>query len=163
MTSSILLELIFSVPVIMLVMFFTNRYKIPEKKMKKVENKTEVDNSSRAPAIQLSPTARKWLIALFAITLNAYNAIETNFFVYGSTYCQYLPIRISAPTAARLMSMMSTTYTVGRCLSAFIAAKLAPNVMLCYHMVIISCSVTVLYFGQNSLTMVYIGMGAIGG
>ena len=141
-------------------MFFINRYKIPEKQTK---SNTEVDSSSKAPAVQLSPLTRKWLIALFAFSLNAYNALETTFMIYGATYCQYLPVKIPAPTAATMMSILSATYTFGRGLSAVISAfHLAPNIMLSYHMVIIGCSLTVLYLGQHSVVMVYIGMGMIG-
>ncbi|CAG2172135.1 unnamed protein product [Oppiella nova] len=102
------------------------------------------------------------LIALVAMSLNSYSGMEQSFLNNSSTYYQYLPIRLSAQEAADVLSVMTTTYTVGRLISAFIASKLSPEVMITYHSVIICISMGILQFGQHSETLIWTGNALIG-
>ena len=155
-------------PVIMLVMFFVKRYKIPETDSPTTDEKNNVvlvdDPHATQIPLEQSPRTRKVLIVLFALMLNSYG-FENIYFLTVATYLQYLPnVVISASKAAEIMITLSITYTVGRLISAFIAAKVRAEVMITYHMVIIAISIVILYIGQSAstITLVYIGNGLIG-
>ncbi|CAG2120268.1 unnamed protein product, partial [Medioppia subpectinata] len=105
----------------------------------------------------VSSKMRILLIVLLAMSISVYSAIEINYFGNSATYFQYLPMRLSAQTSDDLLMAMSATFTVGRLFSAFISSKLRPEIMLSYHLVIIGVSLGILFFGSNSLTMIWIG------
>ena len=147
-------------------MFFIKRYKIPERKTQtsseKFESNLGITGNTSQPAVEISPRTRKILITLVALSLSSYAGLETNFFNYSSTYYQYLPIDLSAAKAAEVMSIMTATYALGRGVSAYISSKLSAEVMITYHIVIMFISLAILYFGQNSMALIYTGNALIG-
>ena len=147
-------------------MFFIKRYKIPEKitqtpSEKIASNLANAENVTQQ-SVEISPGTRKVLIALVALSLNSYSGLEITFFNYISTYYQYLPIDLSAAKAAQVMSIMTLTYAIGRGVSAFVSSKLRAEVMITYHIVIMLISFGILYFGQNSMALIYTGNALIG-
>ena len=149
-------------------MFFVKKYKTPENETQNQKNIKEndkiviEDNSSVEQPSELSPRTRYVVIAFMALILMAYNGIELTFLTYCSTFYQSLPIKISAPKAAQLMSIFSATYTLGRLLTAYISLKLRADIILIYHMLIIMASMAVLFFEQTSELAIHIGMAMIG-
>ena len=94
--------------------------------------------------------------------MTAYQALEVTFMLFGPTFFQYIPIHMSATKAAKMTSILSTTYTVGRAVSALISSKVKASVMLSYHMMILGISLVILYFGQRNETILYIAMVTLG-
>lgn len=109
-----------------------------------------------------SPVVRKILIVLVALSLNAANGISFGHIFYSSTYYQYLSVGISASKAAQILSVMSLTFTLGRLVSVFVAIKVNTDIMIAYHLMIICFAMIFSYFGQNSLTSIWIGNALIG-
>ena len=148
-------------------MFFIKRYKIPEKQIQTSNDKTNdkqivIEGKPSEQRLELSSTTRVVLIALFALSLMSYIGLENVFMTYASTYCQYLPLKLSASKAAQLTSILSATYTSGRLISALISSRVRTEIMFCYHIVIIGISLVILYFGQNTEILLYIGMCTLG-
>ena len=75
---------------------------------------------------------------------------------------QYLEIKLTADEAARVLAVLSATYTFGRLTTAFISLKLRIDVIIVYHYTIQLCSLAFIYFGRDDLTMIYIGTAALG-
>ena len=153
----------------MLVMFFVKRYKIPETESQTPDEKNNgvviTDPHARQTPLEPCPRTRKVLIVLFALMLNSYSSLENVYFGTVATYLQYLPnVVISAPKAAEIMIVLFVAYTLGRLVSAFIAARVKAEVMIAYHLVIMAISFVILYIGQSASTstLVYIGNGILG-
>jgi sugar phosphate permease len=60
------------------------------------------------------------------------------------------------------MSAMALSYTISRGISTFIAIKIRPQHMIAYHLLILVIAVTILFFGQNSLTFLWFAVLIIG-
>lgn len=147
-------------------MFVLKRYVPPKEQLKNkellnqssdIKNYSSENCSSKTNLVDSPTKHRKLLIILTAICLSTYGALELTYFQYSSTYCQYFGLRITAPNAAIIMSAMAGSYTAGRCLSAFIAIKVKPEIMIIYHFGTIIAAVCVLFFGQNYITLIWIG------
>ena len=148
-------------------MFFIKRYKVPEKQIQTSTEKTNdkqtvIEGKPSAEPLQLTRRTRILIIVLFSLILSGYNGLETTFLVYASTYCQYIPLKISASKAAQMTSILSATYTAGRGVSALITTRVRSEIMLSSHLSLIGASLAILYWGQNSELMVYIGMATLG-
>ena len=148
-------------------MLFIKRYKVPKNRIQDQKDKSNSDQATinaitSKQIVEVSPTTRKILIGLVAFSLSTYSGLEIIYFNYSSTYYQYLPIHLSAATAATIMAVMTSTYAGGRALSAFISSKLSGETMIMYHCVILCISLATLFFGKNSETIIYIGNAMIG-
>lgn len=153
-------------------MFCFKKYKTPEQRLKRKNSSESLLSESTADERYGSQTIlieradsqkeRRLLIILMALFLAVYSAIENSHFIYSSTYYQYISLRICASEAAKIMSVMATSYTVGRCFSAFVSIKIAPKSMIIYHYFIIIIAMCVLYFGQNSIQYIWFGNVIIG-
>jgi len=149
-----------------LIMFLLKRYVPPKEQLKNkeqlnqssdIKNYSSENCSSKTNLVDSPTRHRKLLIILTAFCLSTYGALELTHFQYSSTYYQYFGLKITAPTAARIMSAMAACFTIGRCLSAFIAIKVKPEIMIIYHLGIIITAMCVLFFGQNYITLIWIG------
>ena len=142
-------------------MYFISKYKPANSESVKIAldlNENTVKNRS---AIE-SPWFRTTMVILIALSINCFNGLALSHMFYSSTYYQYLSIRITASEAAEILSVMSTTFTVGRLLAVLIAIKLKIEIMIGYHLVILSISMLFSYFGQNSITFIWIANAWIG-
>lgn len=170
--------------IMMTIMFFINRYQTPiqlkqpsdsflnEKIMddnKSDDNKNDEDRIvikyQRFDNIKLteengSPT--KLIIALGALCLASYTAVENCHFQFSPTFNQYIPLRLSAPEAAEILSAMTTCFTVARGISIFIAIKIKPQRILAYHFCIIFIASNILLFAENCLTLIWVANILIG-
>jgi len=148
------------------------RHKTPNEKLKRKDSSENLETESQSdqtyssrenlvdsPANQKD---RRFLIALIALLLGIYSSLESAHFAYSTTYYQYIELRISAPKAAQILSVMATSYTIGRGLSSFIAIKVKPEVMIIYHYFIIIIGMLVLYLGQSSIALIWFGNVIIG-
>ena len=139
-------------------MFVISKYKVPQTSSAETIIKAETEEKGS----KFSRKTRIVLILLFSLSMTAYQALEVTFMLFGPTFFQYIPIHMSATKAAKMTSILSTTYTVGRAVSALISSKVKASVMLSYHIVILGISLVILYFGQRNETILYIAMVTLG-
>jgi len=148
------------VPIALLALFVVKRYRAPQN-----DDKSEITHKSDEPVVEIhmSSTDRILLIIIMSITFISYSGLELMHFTYSSTYYQYNgSSKLSASTATKILSLMSATFTAGRLLSAVIAIKLNSQIMIGYSLSILCLSMAVLYFGQNSETLIWTGNALIG-
>ena len=151
----------------LLIMFFIKRYKVSKTESTNSDNKetnfeTLDEINSNTTQTERSQKERYLLIGLIAIFMSTYSGLQTLHLSFSSTYYQLTGIKISVKRAAEILSVMSTTYTVGKVITAFISIKIKSEIIIIYHFVIICISMALLYFGKNNELMVWIGNGVIG-
>ncbi len=54
------------------------------------------------------------------------------------------------------------TYTAGPAVTAFVALKLSPDVIVSYHFAFLLIGLGLLFFGQMNMVLIYAGSGLIG-
>ena len=149
-------------------MLFIKKYKPPKNNTKEssheLNNRSSLDeiHNSSSQMIYNPKISRNLLICLMATCLGCYGALELGYFQFSSTYYQYIALKLSASKSAQILSVMATTCTIGRCVSALIAFKIKPEIMLMYHYLIIILSILGLYFGQNYEVVIWVGNATIG-
>lgn len=146
-----------SAPVILIIMFFVKKYEAQESSVDQNENETK-----RKQWPKFSPNIRIVLIMLFMLSIFFYQTLELTMMLFGPTFLQYIPLHISAGKATKVTSILSTTYTVGRGVSALISSRVRASIMLSYHIAILAVSLVLLYFGQRNETILYIAMVTLG-
>lgn len=159
-----------TVPILLMVMFLLKRYREPgpeftkklSQQLERPPKRIQAIEGSQAVIIEKSPKVKWTLIALTSLSLSTIGGFELIHFYYCSTYIQFLPIHLSVKKAADIMSLMSTTYTIAKLVSALIAIKVKAEIMIIYHFVILIASMAILYFGSGSEMMIWIGNGLIG-
>ncbi|CAG2102988.1 unnamed protein product [Medioppia subpectinata] len=158
-------------PVLFLIMHLVKQYHVPmdrvtqqpiENKHDHLADKPEGELTTSSSMVALSPTMRVIIIALIAVSMCLYCGMEQVYFGYSATYYQYLAISLSAKQSADLMIALTTVYTLGRLLAAYMASKLSPEAILAIHYAIIGLSLGILYFGQTSIIAIWIGNALIG-
>ncbi|XP_054166590.1 uncharacterized protein LOC128964056 [Oppia nitens] len=160
------------IPISLIIMFIFKRYQFNPKDM--APNIQVPPDSRRAtlhsikeftiqePKVKQSPVMKWTFVALIAFSLSTYGGFEMLHIIYSPTYYQYIPLKLSAQKAAEILSVSSTTLTIGKLISAFIALKVKAHIMISYHIIILAVSMCILYFGQNSELMIWIGNILIG-
>ena len=133
----------------MLIMYFIRRYK-PNDKSPETATETDLKLFDR------SGKPRALLIVLMALSLATINSLELVYFNFGSTYMQYTEARLSAKTAASIMSVLSAAYTGGQAINFFISMFIKTKYMIGYHFLISIVAIICLYFGQSSETGLWI-------
>ncbi|KAH9392164.1 hypothetical protein TYRP_005232, partial [Tyrophagus putrescentiae] len=151
-------------PILFLIMFFAARYRKPETAVEEKEDKEVVlKNKDEATSDKVKVISfRKTKLALLGICVATYVACEFGYVAFSISMYQYLPIHLSAPLSARVQSIMCTTFTLGRLLTAFISLKLKPDLILAYHYVILLGSIAFLYLTQHNLNAIYAGNVVLG-
>ena len=164
------------IPIVLLIMFFVKRYEFSKPNLKRkdsVDNLFGVENfdvqrsdvSETTHIIEdteRSRRDRRLNIILIAIFLATYTTLELAHFGYSSTYYQFITLRLSASESAEIFSVMASSFTIGRCLSAFIAIKLKPKIMISYHFFLIFVALIILYVGQLSDRLIWMGNIVLG-
>ena len=106
---------------------------------------------------------RKTKIGLMGLCLGIYIAAEVGFLTFCTSMFQYLPIALSASEAAHVQSVLSTTFTLGRLITALISLKVAIDVILAYHFLLQVAALTFFYaFCLDSRPLIYAGMAFLG-
>lgn len=132
----------------MIAMFITRRYQTKNSKTNELTEEKLLDNAKTPKTLILS------LIAMFAAFICVSEEIYLQF---SATYFQYIPLRMTASESAEIVSVMALIYTVGRGLNFFVAIKIKPQFMIAFHSTIIFVAMAILYFGQSSITVLWIG------
>ena len=158
------------IPIILLIMFFVKRYEFTKPSMRRkisedtlCESGVEVYGSTSTETsniIEISGSYhrdRRLNIVLIATFLATYTTLELAHFGYSATYYQFIALRLSASESAEIFSVMASSFTIGRCISAFIAIKMKPKIMISYHFFLITVALVVLYIGQTSDRLIWIG------
>ena len=102
------------------------------------------------------------LIILIALSISNVNGFVNGYLLYGPTYYQYLPIGITATKAAQILSLMSLLFTIGRFVAVFETQIMSTELMITIHSIIALFSQILLYFGQNSETLIWIANALFG-
>jgi MFS family permease len=148
----------------MALMFVFKRYETPSQKSAKNTNIDQNSNPTKTSTklFDVKESPRKLFIILFSIILSTINASVVTVYNFGPTFYQYITIKLSASKSAEMMSAMALSYTISRGISTFIAIKIKPQNMIAYHLLILLIAETILFFGQSSLTLLWIGTLIIG-
>src|SRR5699024_3685036 len=138
-------------------LFFVNRYE--KSNVVPLKNEEDEDTEDSVPQpdgdIQENPTTRSIIphrrtkLLLCGLCLATYGTVEIGHFAFSAALFQNLDIHLSAATSAHVMSILSSTYTLGRLTSAFISIKLQPDTIIAYHYVTLFGAITMLYYGRN--------------
>lgn len=75
---------------------------------------------------------------------------------------QYIDIKMDATRAALMQSVCSSTFTLGRLVTAFITTKVVPDIIVAYHMVTFILGLAIVFFGRNSQTAIIVGSAVLG-
>lgn len=116
-------------------------------------------------AAKVDPTTvknRGLKLAICGLCLASYSAVETGWFSFSSSMLQYIDIRMDASKAAFVQSVCSATFTLGRLVTAFIATRLLPDIIVAYHMVTFMIGLAIVFFGRDSETVIIVGSAVLG-
>ncbi|KAH9396053.1 hypothetical protein TYRP_020133 [Tyrophagus putrescentiae] len=61
-----------------------------------------------------------------------------------------------------VQSVCSATFTLGRLVTAFIATRLLPDIIVAYHMVTFMIGLAIVFFGRDSETVIIVGSAVLG-
>ncbi|XP_054162214.1 major facilitator superfamily domain-containing protein 4A-like [Oppia nitens] len=148
-------------PVILIMLFAVKRYELPTVPDATCPNIPAQSDQLKLFDIPGSP--RRLCIALFACWLSTYCVTESTIMNFGATYLQYCPLKLSAQSAAEIVSLIALFFTIGRGVSIFVAMKLKPQTMISYHIVLLYISVCLLLFlGQYNRTVLWITVVCLG-
>ncbi len=129
--------------------------------VKRYRNDSEIlknnNNCSETKLFDRKSSPRVLSIILVSIFIAFYCVSETVYLMFSATYFQYFPLKLTASKSAQIVSTMATSYTISRGISVLIAIKIRPQLMISYHFLIIITSIIILFFGQNSITLVWVG------
>lgn len=169
--------LLLLVPILFLIMFFAARYQKPETgtEVSVIEDKEMSESQedevkfskpenegSNVEKIKPEVKHRTLKLALLGVCVATYVACEFGYVAFSISMYQYLEIHLSAPLSARVQSIMCTSFTLGRLLTAFISLKLRPDLILAYHYLILIGSIVFLYLYQTNLNAIYLGNVLLG-
>lgn len=116
-------------------------------------------------AAKVDPTtvkSRGLKLAICGLCLASYSAVETGWFSFSSSMLQYIDIRMDASKAAFVQSVCSAIFTLGRLVTAFIATRLLPDIIVAYHMVTFMIGLAIVFFGRDSETVIIVGSAVLG-
>lgn len=150
-----LIILFSTAPTCLMIMFIFYRYKKPQLVYESRSFAQSLENKINNKIKIIS-------IVLLSICLSTINSLEMVYFNFGSTYFQYIPIKLSAPTAAGIVSAMSAAYTAGQAINFFIALVFKSEHMIEYHFLLSFLSYILLIFAGNSQTFLWIVSTCIG-
>ena len=108
------------------------------------------------------PSYRMIMIVCLTLSTMITNGLVECHIIYSPTYYQYLSIGITASMSAHIVSIMSTFHAIGRFVSIFEAMVLSSETMIVLHLTISMIALTMLYMGQESLTLICIGNAMLG-
>ena len=106
-----------------------------------------------------------WLkvkLTLCGLCLATYFSAENGYFYYCTTMVQILDIKLDAAQATSVTSVLGMCYTIGPLITAIVSLRLKPDYIILYHYVFLIGGISIIYFGQYNITMLYIGSGIFG-
>lgn len=104
---------------------------------------------------------RRIKLVLTCIAFGTYVGFETNYFFFSSTLWQKVA-SMEAPEAAKLSSILASSYALGRLFTAAISMKVKPDVFVTYHLGILGAAMVGLFFGRTSHSLIYAGTAGLG-
>lgn len=145
-----------------LVTFFIHRYKTPI-------DSTTLDANNNKPTVKSSEIAdfpvipyRRSKLVLLALCYAFYMPTEGLYLGQSASMWQFLEIKLTAQEAAQQLTLLGATFTGGRLLTALIALKLKPDLIMTYHYAIIIGSLLLLFFGRHDRMLITIGNCILG-
>ena len=152
-------------PLALTALYFTRPYIMPKgaDKRKNLKNAEEGDKEKKKKFC--CKKTRFWQVALCGLMYGTYLSAEQNYFTFSNAMFQYLTeVDISAVQSELLTFILYITFTFGRLLTAAVAIKLQPEVIISYHYLIILLSFLAIYLGSGSflalqLSTAFLGFG----
>ncbi|CAG2171891.1 unnamed protein product [Oppiella nova] len=142
-------------PVALVVMFIWKRYE-PQHSIQHSDSKLATGDIPELKLFDREGFPRQRAILLFCVWLSVYVVSEATILLFGATYFQYCPLKLTAQESAQLLSTVATAFTAGRGLSALLALRFKPQQMICYHFAILIIATITLYVGQYNLTVLWV-------
>ncbi|CAG2100448.1 unnamed protein product [Medioppia subpectinata] len=107
--------------IFMLIMYLIKKYEKPEPidynidiDTKDVEKETTDSADNRVKLGTDSGAPVKTIITLCAICFASFTVVENCHFQFSATFNQYIPLKLCAPKAALILSLMASCFTLGR-------------------------------------------------
>ena len=141
-------------------MFIWRRYN--QNLVENLETSDEESNKKDIKILQLSRQMKIIVIILTAIALASINSLELVYFNFGTTFFQYIAIKMKASVAAHVSSAMAITYTVSQAFNLFVAMFVSTKYMIVYHYIVTFAAIIGLIFVQHSELWVWILAVAVG-
>lgn len=160
-------------PIVFLVMYYVQPYRRPEPSAAAAGPQEAKVNLRRVSVVsvvtapspnQIDPSTVRHRLAkltLAGLAFAAYVGFEANYFFFSSTMWQKVAL-MEAPEAAKLSSILSSAYALGRLLTAAISIKVKPDVFVTYHLTILGAAMATLFFGRTSHAVIYAGTAVFG-
>lgn len=150
------------VPIIFFLLFFIRPYE-KSTEFQEVVTTDSPRTISETPD-RLHIPLRPLKLLLMALCLATYDAAEIAYFYFSPTMFQFMTdgVAMSAEDAAHVLSVLSAAYTAGRLVTAFVAIKLKPDVIISYHFLIIIAGHLVLLMGRHQVQYIYVGTVILG-
>ncbi|CAG2171822.1 unnamed protein product [Oppiella nova] len=120
-------------------------------------NNTTTTNGSKKLLEQM-PQQKLTMIILVCLLLAFFSASESIFFAFSATYFQYIPLKLSASSAAQLVSSMALTFTISRGVAIILAMRTTPQKIIAVFLAILLVSMVLLFFATNSLTLLWLAI-----
>ena len=151
-------------PTILLILYFGPRYEKPVYQPVKSEDPDpeQTDGKSYHPSHRTSIPHRKAKLYLCGLCLSCYATARIGYFNFSSALFQNLTIRLSATTSAHLLSILSSSYTLGRLTSALISIKVHPDTIVSYHLAILLGAISALFWGRDDLWWITVATAFLG-
>ena len=131
-------------------LFFFKKYKI---------NIVEIEKGNNQDKKVTGDTCFGKLVIILCMLLFSFHCASDDSYVqFTATYLQYIPLQLSASKSAEIVSYMGLVFTLSQGISIFIAIKVKPHFMLAYHFGILLAGIVLMYFGKNSLTLIWVGI-----
>ena len=131
-------------------LFLFRRYKI---------NTIEIEKGDVSENKMTGDTCIGKLVILMCMLLFSFHSASDDCYIqFTATYLQYIPLGLSASMSAEIVSYMGLVFTLSQGISIFVAIKLKPQYMLAYHYTILLTGILIMYFGKNSMTLIWVGI-----
>ncbi|CAG2174652.1 unnamed protein product [Oppiella nova] len=141
-------------PVLLVLLFFIKPYKYTSlSKLAEDRAVTDADKARLDEQRRIIP--KKTLIVCVSIFFATGFMTENMYMDFGPSFFQFIPLRLSAQTAADIASTMAIALTGGRFLCVFIALKVRTQYLIYVHTCIIWVGVIIQYFGQDVLGVLW--------
>lgn len=99
---------------------------------------------------------------LVTVSLAPFGAQEATMWSFLPATLQYGVLRMSAESAATVLSIAAGTFALGKIVGIFLTLRLAPETILTGHHFISNVAIAMLYFFRDNDTMVRISVGLMG-
>ncbi|XP_054162221.1 sodium-dependent glucose transporter 1-like [Oppia nitens] len=135
-----------------------NSFQIIANNTAKTNGSVTSNEKVRKKLFETLPSQKITMIIMLAALLAFFSAGESIFFAFSATYFQYIPLKLSAGSAAQLVSMIALTFTVSRGVAILLAIRTSPQQIIAIFLSILIVSMFMLFFATNSLPLLWLSV-----